>query len=193
MISLKNRDYGVGSPACIHLPALKPNAIWILIGLLSFMPIQSNFVFLGNQIEIFSGAGSRNKYRLTQSSFVRFFLMIQLVKPRLIGLFDLPVSVGFTTIYIYIYSQTNVTLPNQLGLENTPTAFLPRGESPPTECPGYDTKQSAGEVPVIQDLWGMRSTPSLSSLPCPLRPGVVAPDRVVSMGQIELNCVLMLN
>ena len=27
----------------------------------------------------------------------------------------------------------------------------------------------------------------------PLRPGVVAPDRVLSMGQIELKCVLMLN
>ena len=39
----------------------------------------------------------------------------------------------------------------------------------------------------------MRSTLSLSSLPGPLRLGVVAPDRVVSMGQIELNCVLMLN
>ena len=30
------------------------------------------------------------------------------------------------------------------------------------ECPGYDTKQSDGEVPV------MRSTPSLPSLPGPL-------------------------
>ena len=23
------------------------------------------------------------------------------------------------------------------------------------KCPGYDTKQSDGEVPVIQELWGM--------------------------------------
>ena len=43
------------------------------------------------------------------------------------------------------------------------------------------------------ELWGMRSTPSLPSLPGPLWLGVVAPDRVLSMGQIELNCVLMLN
>ena len=28
---------------------------------------------------------------------------------------------------------------------------------------------------------------------CRCWPGVVAPDRVLSMGQIELNCVLMLN
>ena len=30
---------------------------------------------------------------------------------------------------------------------------------------GYDTKQSDGEVPVMLELWGMRSTPSLPSLP----------------------------
>ena len=43
------------------------------------------------------------------------------------------------------------------------------------------------------ELWGMRCTPSLPLLPGPLWPGVVAPDRVLSMGQIELNCVLILN
>ena len=43
------------------------------------------------------------------------------------------------------------------------------------------------------ELWGMQSISSLPSLPGPLWPGVVAPDRVLSMGQIELNCVLMLN
>ena len=31
---------------------------------------------------------------------------------------------------------------------------------PPNECPGYDTKQSDGEVPTVLELWGMRSTPS---------------------------------
>ena len=60
---------------------------------------------------------------------------------------------------------------------------------PPNRYPGYDTKQSDGEVPVLLELWGMWSTPSLVSL----WPGVVALDRVLSMGQIELNCVLMLN
>ena len=48
--------------------------------------------------------------------------------------------------------------------------------------PGYDTKQSDGEVPAMLELWGMRSTPSLPSLPGPLWPGVVAPDRALSMG-----------
>ena len=70
-------------------------------------------------------------------------------------------------------------------------ASLHRGKNLPNECPGYDTKQS--EVPVMLELWGMWSTPSLPLLPGPLWSGMVAPDRVLSMGQIELNCVLMLN
>ena len=61
------------------------------------------------------------------------------------------------------------------------------------KCPEYDTKQFDGEVPVMLELWGMRSTPSLLSLPGSLWPRVVAPDRILSMGQIELNCILMLN
>ena len=53
---------------------------------------------------------------------------------------------------------------------------------PPNECPGYDTKQSDGEVSAVLELWGMRSTPSLPLLPGPLWPGVVAPDKALSMG-----------
>ena len=60
--------------------------------------------------------------------------------------------------------------------------FSAEGWDPPNECPGYDTKQSDGEVPAVLELWGMRSTPSLPSLPGPLCPGVVAPDRALSMG-----------
>ena len=36
------------------------------------------------------------------------------------------------------------------------------------------------------DIWGMRSTPSLLSLPGQLWTGELAPDRVVSMGQIKV-------
>ena len=43
------------------------------------------------------------------------------------------------------------------------------------------------------ELWGMRNTSSMPSLPGPIWPGVVSPDRLLSMGQIELNCVPMLN
>ena len=38
------------------------------------------------------------------------------------------------------------------------------------------------------EFWGMRSTPSLPKLPGPLWPGVVTPDRVLSIGQREINC-----
>ena len=68
-----------------------------------------------------------------------------------------------------------------------------KGVRPLQVCPGYDTKQSDGKVPVTLEHWGMQITPSSPSLPCPLRPGVVTPDRVQSMDQIELNSVLMLN
>ena len=86
------------------------------------------------------------------------------------------------------------TWPCQLGLQNTQTASLQRGQTPHTsECHRYDTKQSDGEAPVMLELWGMWSAYSVPSLPSPLRPGVVAFERVLSMGQIELNCVLRLN
>ena len=71
--------------------------------------------------------------------------------------------------------------------------FSAEGWDSSNECPGYDTKQSDAEVPVMLGLWGMLGTPSLPLHPGPLWPGVVAPDRVLSMDQIELNCALMLN
>ena len=40
------------------------------------------------------------------------------------------------------------------------------------------------------ELNGMQNTPSLLSLPGQLWSGVVAPDKVLSMGQIELNFML---
>ena len=43
------------------------------------------------------------------------------------------------------------------------------------------------------ELWIRQTTPSLLSLPGPLWPGVVTPDRALSMSQIELNSVLLLN
>ena len=45
--------------------------------------------------------------------------------------------------------------------------------NPANECPGYDTKQSDGEVTVMLELWGMQSTTLLPSFPGPLSPGVV--------------------
>ena len=56
-----------------------------------------------------------------------------------------------------------------------------------------DTTLNNGGVSVMLELWEMQSTPSLPSLLGSLWPGVVAPDRVLSMGRIELNCILTLN
>ena len=52
----------------------------------------------------------------------------------------------------------------------------------PNECPGYNTKQSDGEVPVMLEFWGMQSNPSLPLLPGPLWPVLGAPDRALCMG-----------
>ena len=41
------------------------------------------------------------------------------------------------------------------------------------KCPGYDTKQSNGEFPVMLELWGMQNTRSLPSLPDPFWLGVI--------------------
>ena len=40
----------------------------------------------------------------------------------------------------------------------------------------------------MQELWQIQITPTLSLLPGPLWLEVVALDRVLSIGQIELNC-----
>ena len=74
------------------------------------------------------------------------------------------------------------------------TALLQNGKPPPdNENPRYDIKQSDGEVAVILEIWGMRSISSLTLLPGHLCSGMVATNRALSMGYIELNCIRMLN
>ena len=79
---------------------------------------------------------------------------------------------------------------SQLGwleLQNTLTTYLLMGKTPPpNKCPEYDTKQSDSKAPLMLELWGIWSIPSLPSLSAPLWPRMVAPDRVLSMSQIEL-------
>ena len=52
----------------------------------------------------------------------------------------------------------------------------------------YDTKLSDGEVLVMLELWRMQTTPILLSLPGPLWPEVVAPDRVIWTKRCWLRC-----
>ena len=75
----------------------------------------------------------------------------------------------------YWWFHSDIKLSSRLGLKNTPTAPLQWGKTP-NECPVHDTKQSDDEVPVMLELWGMQSTSSLSFLPGPPWPWVVAPD-----------------
>ena len=97
-------------------------------------------------------------------------------------------SIGLSTMCLNL----SFLGPSRLWVLNTPTAFLQKSKTP-NKCLGYDTKQSHGEATVILELWGMQSTPSFPSLSGPFWPGVVAPDRVLSMGKKELNCELLLN
>ena len=68
---------------------------------------------------------------------------------------------------------------------NTPTAFLQKGKTGHNKCPGHDLKSPDGEAPILE-LWRMCSTPSLPLLPGTLWAGVVALDKVLIMGKIEL-------
>ena len=58
----------------------------------------------------------------------------------------------------------------------------------PTNVLIYNIKPSVGEASIMPELWEIRSTTSLPLFPGSLWPGVVAPDRVLYMSQIELNC-----
>ena len=64
-----------------------------------------------------------------------------------------------------------------------------------SECPGYDTKQPDGKVPVMLELWGMQSTPSLPLLPGPLWPRMVAPDKgpIYGLNRTKLHTYDKLN
>ena len=53
--------------------------------------------------------------------------------------------------------------------------------------------QSDSEALVMLELRGMRTIPSVPLLLGPHWPRVETLDRAVSMGQIELNCVITLN
>ena len=114
-------------------------------------------------------------------------------------LYDTKYSYLMKLLYGFKYSYLIVIIiwfPMIISSNNGPVGWscrIHRLHFSSNECPRYDNKQSDGEAPVRLKLWGMWSTLSLPLLLGPLRPGVVAPDRVLSIGQIELNCVLKQN
>ena len=78
--------------------------------------------------------------------------------------------------------------PSQLRLQNTLTTSLQRCKTPPMSV--LDMTRN-NLIVWFQKCWSFGEC--RVPLYCPLWPGVVAPDRVLSMGQIEVNCILMLN
>ena len=103
--------------------------------------------------------------------------------------FPLQKNLVFSPCYIDFFFTVNIA---QL-TRTVEYADFTSAEGQDPLLPPYDIKQSDGEVPVMQKLWGMWSTPSWPSLLGPLCHGVVEPDGVLSMVQIESNCILMLN
>ena len=95
----------------------------------------------------------------------------------------------YSSLYVYTYISIDIcisTYPVGWGCR-IHRLLLSRGVRPPTNgCSGYDTKKLW--------LWGSNNDgtlgnteyPFIVSLPGPLWPGVVAPGRVLFMGQIEL-------
>ena len=73
-----------------------------------------------------------------------------------------------------------------MGLQNTMTASLQSGKTSPLPKSVLFVILNNLMVAVILELWGKCSTPSMPLLPGTLWPGVVAPDRILSMGQIKL-------
>ena len=76
------------------------------------------------------------------------------------------------------------------GVEHS-NSFSAEGKDPlRNEYPGYETKQSDGEVPVMVELWGVHSTSSIPSLPGPLDSGpVYGSNKTKLRTYAKLNCL----
>ena len=84
-------------------------------------------------------------------------------------------------------------LPSQLLLKNTPTASLQGGKTP---SPMSVLDMTENNLMVrFQKCWRLENAGYLfiAIAPSFLWPGVVASDKALSMGQLELNCELILN
>ena len=91
---------------------------------------------------------------------------------------DLMIQVNFITVkllstnlYWYNFQERQIITQSAGAVEYTDYTSA-KGFDSSNECFYYDTKQYDGKDPVLLDLWGMLSTPSLSSLPGSLWPRV---------------------
>ena len=61
---------------------------------------------------------------------------------------------------IYFTHEFKINRPCQVGCSSgIHRLHLCTGVRPPNKCPRYETKQSDGGIPVMQELWEMWSTP----------------------------------
>ena len=88
----------------------------------------------------------------------------------------------YTVLIQYLYTghilfsnSSNSSIAQSAGACRIHRLHVCRGVRPHHECPGYNIKQSDGEVPVMMGLWVIRNTPSLSILPGPLWSGMIGP------------------
>ena len=84
------------------------------------------------------------------------------------------------------YNCANYRLAQSTGVIEYTDCTSAEGLDSLNEYPWWDIKLSDGEAPVTLELWGMQGIPSLPSPPGPLWLRVVGPERVQSIGQIEL-------
>ena len=85
---------------------------------------------------------------------------------------------------LFEFHFTQMPLAQWAGAIDYTDLHLCQGVRLPNKCPENDIKPTDGEAPALE-IWGMWITPPLQLLPGPLWPRVVAPDRVLSMDQIE--------
>ena len=83
-------------------------------------------------------------------------------------------------VYIFIYTHTHTNTYINIIRGNIALSAWAVEYTNCNKSPGYHPNQSDGEAPVMMELWRMRSTYSLLSLPGQVLPG--APDTAQSMG-----------
>ena len=116
-------------------------------------------------------------------TFVIPYICIYIIILKLEQEYEVP---GLSLYHTHTHTQTHTSLVAQsAGPAEFTDCFSAEWWGSPNEFPGYNIRQSECDPLVTLELWGMWSTPSLPSLLVLVRPGVLAPDRVLSMGQRE--------
>ena len=116
--------------------------------------------------------------------FERFFEWLKLLWNSTSYIY-IYIYIYYIYIYIYIYIYKMSCWHNQsIGrMKNVVWSYSSSLQRLP-QTSVLDMTQKIWWTPVMLELWGMLSIPSLQSLPDPFWPVVIAPDRILSIGQI---------